>query len=118
MVKTTRPSERKWTASENFSGCWAQVRQRSRAKRSAHCCAEKGCTKRRVIRELVDGAVAQGARQQAVEGRVNQEGKVEPTEPEAKTIVREGPKVARNDPGPCGSGKNDKKCHGGAEATP
>ena len=28
------------------------------------------------------------------------------------TIVREGPKVGRNDPCPCGSGKKFKKCHG------
>jgi preprotein translocase subunit SecA len=29
-----------------------------------------------------------------------------------KTIVNEGPKVGRNDPCPCGSGKKYKKCHG------
>jgi preprotein translocase subunit SecA len=29
-----------------------------------------------------------------------------------KTIVREAPKVGRNDPCPCGSGKKYKKCHG------
>jgi SEC-C motif domain protein len=28
-----------------------------------------------------------------------------------QTIVREGPKVGRNDPCPCGSGKKYKKCH-------
>lgn len=28
------------------------------------------------------------------------------------TIVREMPKVGRNDPCPCGSGKKYKKCHG------
>jgi preprotein translocase subunit SecA len=27
-------------------------------------------------------------------------------------IIREGPKVGRNDPCPCGSGKKYKKCHG------
>jgi hypothetical protein len=31
-----------------------------------------------------------------------------------KTIHREGPKVGRNDPCPCGSGKKYKKCHGAA----
>jgi preprotein translocase subunit SecA len=31
-------------------------------------------------------------------------------------IVRAGPKVGRNDPCPCGSGKKFKKCHGSAEA--
>lgn len=29
-----------------------------------------------------------------------------------ETIVREQPKVGRNDPCPCGSGKKYKKCHG------
>jgi uncharacterized protein YecA (UPF0149 family) len=28
------------------------------------------------------------------------------------TIVRDAPKVGRNDPCPCGSGKKYKKCHG------
>ncbi|PYS78890.1 MAG: hypothetical protein DMF70_14040 [Acidobacteria bacterium] len=31
-----------------------------------------------------------------------------------KTIVRSEPKVGRNDPCPCGSGKKYKKCHGAA----
>jgi len=30
----------------------------------------------------------------------------------AKPVVREGPKVGRNDPCPCGSGKKYKKCCG------
>ncbi len=29
-----------------------------------------------------------------------------------QTVTREGPKVGRNDPCPCGSGKKYKKCHG------
>jgi len=32
--------------------------------------------------------------------------------PEAKTVRRAEPKVGRNDPCPCGSGKKYKKCHG------
>ena len=31
-----------------------------------------------------------------------------------ETVVREGPKIGRNDPCPCGSGKKYKKCHGSA----
>lgn len=31
--------------------------------------------------------------------------------PEAKTVVRDAPKVGRNDPCPCGSGKKFKNCH-------
>jgi preprotein translocase subunit SecA len=35
-----------------------------------------------------------------------------------KTIVRQGGKVGRNDPCPCGSGKKYKKCHGTRSAAP
>jgi preprotein translocase subunit SecA len=31
---------------------------------------------------------------------------------EVKTVRRDEPKVGRNDPCPCGSGKKYKKCHG------
>ena len=58
--------------------------------------------------------VMEARAKQAVEGRANAEGKVEPT-PEQKTVVREGPRVGRNDPCPCGSGKKFKKCHGATE---
>ena len=34
-----------------------------------------------------------------------------------ETVVRAHPKVGRNDPCPCGSGKKYKKCHGATEAT-
>jgi|SRR5579872_5308802 len=34
--------------------------------------------------------------------------------PEVETYVRPGPKVGRNDPCPCGSGKKYKKCCGGS----
>ena len=33
-----------------------------------------------------------------------------------ETVVREGPKVGRNDPCPCGSGRKYKKCHGAASS--
>jgi len=58
--------------------------------------------------------MAQRAKQ-AQEGRSNAEGKVE-REPAQKVAKREGPRVGRNDPCPCGSGKKYKKCHGSAEA--
>ncbi|MBL8914676.1 MAG: preprotein translocase subunit SecA [Archangium sp.] len=53
---------------------------------------------------------------QAVEGRATQDGTPEQKPADQKPIVREGPKVGRNDPCPCGSGKKYKKCHGAAEA--
>jgi len=34
----------------------------------------------------------------------------------AETVVRQTPRVGRNDPCPCGSGKKYKKCHGASEA--
>jgi len=34
-----------------------------------------------------------------------------------ETVVRTSPKVGRNEPCPCGSGKKYKKCHGATEAT-
>ena len=41
------------------------------------------------------------------------ESKEEPQEPDtAKPFVREGQKIGRNDPCPCGSGKKYKQCHG------
>jgi preprotein translocase subunit SecA len=36
---------------------------------------------------------------------------------EAKPIRRSEPKVGRNDPCPCGSGKKYKKCHGDVATT-
>ncbi len=59
--------------------------------------------------------VMEARARQAVEGRANAEGKAEPAAPDQKTVVREGPKVGRNDPCPCGSGKKYKKCHGATE---
>jgi preprotein translocase subunit SecA len=52
---------------------------------------------------------------QAVEGRANEEGKIEPAAAQPKPVVREGPKLGRNDPCWCGSGKKFKKCHGAME---
>ena len=44
---------------------------------------------------------------------LDQEGGAGRPEPEApKTVVRDSPKVGRNDPCPCGSGKKYKQCHG------
>ncbi|MFA6505192.1 MAG: preprotein translocase subunit SecA [Treponemataceae bacterium] len=34
------------------------------------------------------------------------------SEPESATVIRNHPKVGRNDPCPCGSGKKYKQCHG------
>ena len=54
-------------------------------------------------------AAARGGQQRRPAGRA-----AAPGEPQAKaeTVRRERPKVGRNDPCPCGSGKKYKKCHG------
>jgi preprotein translocase subunit SecA len=49
-----------------------------------------------------------------IEGRGNDQGEFVASK--ATSVKREEPKVGRNDPCPCGSGKKYKKCHG-AEAT-
>jgi preprotein translocase subunit SecA len=57
---------------------------------------------------------------QMLEGRANEEGKLDEASAEkraAATPAREGPRVGRNDPCPCGSGRKYKKCHGAAEAS-
>ena len=58
--------------------------------------------------------VMEHRRRAAVESRADDEGKA--VREAQKQVVRDGPRVGRNDPCPCGSGKKYKKCHGGAEA--
>ncbi|MDR2259130.1 MAG: SEC-C domain-containing protein, partial [Treponema sp.] len=41
-----------------------------------------------------------------------QSARPEGSQPQAATVVRAHPKVGRNDPCPCGSGKKYKHCHG------
>jgi preprotein translocase subunit SecA len=54
---------------------------------------------------------------QTTEGRAGEDGKLDPAAVAAKGPARaEGPRVGRNDPCPCGSGRKYKKCHGAAEA--
>jgi preprotein translocase subunit SecA len=55
---------------------------------------------------------------QMQEGRADAEGKLaEPAAARPAAASRQGPKVGRNDPCPCGSGKKYKKCHGAMEAS-
>ena len=41
-----------------------------------------------------------------------EQGEAEAAEPPQRPVVRDAPKVGRNDPCPCGSGKKYKQCHG------
>jgi preprotein translocase subunit SecA len=55
---------------------------------------------------------------QVMEGRAGDDGKLEQASVAPKAPVKaEGPRVGRNDPCPCGSGRKYKKCHGAAEAS-
>jgi hypothetical protein len=55
---------------------------------------------------------------EVLSGSASALGKAEPAEArggmdgEVQTVRREGKKVGRNDPCPCGSGKKYKRCHG------
>ncbi len=63
----------------------------------------------------VEQQMARAARARPViEGRGDADGRVQ-TDARPKQAVRTGPKVGRNDPCPCGSGKKYKKCHGAGE---
>ncbi|GHV74209.1 protein translocase subunit SecA [Spirochaetia bacterium] len=58
------------------------------------------------------GAFAGGASAGTATGSGRRGGPSSRSEPEAVTVVRSVPKVGRNDPCPCGSGKKYKFCHG------
>jgi preprotein translocase subunit SecA len=63
-------------------------------------------------------ALQRKAMQRITESHADAAGGDDGEAPRAKqeTVVRQQPKVGRNDPCPCGSGKKYKKCHGQAEA--
>ncbi len=57
--------------------------------------------------------VMEARARQAIESRPPTDGQAQPAAAQVqKTVVREGPKIGRNDPCYCGSGKKYKKCHG------
>jgi len=64
---------------------------------------------------IVELRAAEEARRTAQTRRLQEVHAGSPSEAPAAptgTVTREGPKVGRNDPCPCGSGKKFKKCHG------
>jgi len=60
----------------------------------------------------------QAKARQYVEGRGDNEGRPEKAAAAARAPAKAAPKVGRNDPCPCGSGKKYKKCHGASEDRP
>jgi preprotein translocase subunit SecA len=67
-----------------------------------------------IHREFTAPAVGEGPEAERPAGL--RPGPERPVGEKAKPVVRETPKVGRNDPCPCGSGKKYKKCHGKVEA--
>jgi preprotein translocase subunit SecA len=57
-----------------------------------------------------DAAPAAGGQQAAARGQAQGQAQGQPSTPEP--FVREGRKIGRNEPCPCGSGKKYKQCHG------
>jgi preprotein translocase subunit SecA len=80
--------------------------------RSASSAAEEAA---RIQRQLAQ------QQRRAVEGRGTAEGKLDEASVAAAArpaaAKSDGPRVGRNDPCPCGSGRKYKKCHGAAEAS-
>jgi preprotein translocase subunit SecA len=80
--------------------------------RSASNAAEEAA---RIQRQLAQ------QQRRAVEGRGTAEGKLDEASVAAEArpaaAKSDGPRVGRNDPCPCGSGRKYKKCHGAAEAS-
>ncbi len=62
-------------------------------------------------------AAQRRAMQRLTETHAEAGGDGEAPRPKQETVVRQTPKVGRNDPCPCGSGKKFKKCHGVNEAS-
>ncbi|HVK75679.1 MAG TPA: preprotein translocase subunit SecA [Kofleriaceae bacterium] len=85
--------------------------------------------RRQVVEAGAAGKVDQDDAEQQVAAQARRRGRVQGARPQAaradsgagagdkaETVRRERPKVGRNDPCPCGSGKKYKKCHGKDEA--
>jgi preprotein translocase subunit SecA len=62
-------------------------------------------------RRREDAARQQVAFEHAQASATSEDGAAPPAA-KPQTVVREAPKVGRNDPCPCGSGKKYKQCHG------
>jgi preprotein translocase subunit SecA len=72
-----------------------ELRAKQRQLRAVHPAAGRGDDESSAYGDAADGARVGGEKQQ--------------------TVRRDKPKVGRNDPCPCGSGKKYKKCHGRSE---
>jgi preprotein translocase subunit SecA len=64
------------------------------------------------VRPLITPQSARHSNLGAFAGAHSPSRETAPQQPENATVVRSQPKVGRNDPCPCGSGKKYKHCHG------
>jgi preprotein translocase subunit SecA len=65
--------------------------------------------------EIEQKRLALARRQRVIESHGGGDGDEGAAKPKQETVVRTQPKVGRNDPCPCGSGKKYKKCHGASD---
>jgi len=87
--------------------------QRQEAQAQNGAAAQNGAGAEESLAAL-ERRMAQRRPQRLIEGRGGENGEV--VAQKQQQVRRDEPKVGRNDPCPCGSGKKYKKCHG-AEAT-
>ncbi|MCX7112045.1 MAG: preprotein translocase subunit SecA [Proteobacteria bacterium] len=109
--------EYKREAFEMFTGMLDSVKQevisivskvQVRSDEEVRAMEEDARQKQRERELLFQHAAADGLAEDTPESAPREDRKAEP----AKPFVREGEKVGRNDPCPCGSGKKYKQCHG------
>jgi preprotein translocase subunit SecA len=93
------------TISTQFVSQMMRVQSRAAAEETARLQQEMAQRQRRVLEGRADAA-----------GRLNEATAETRAAAPAKAPATAGPRVGRNDPCPCGSGKKYKKCHGSAEA--
>jgi preprotein translocase subunit SecA len=92
----------------------AQVRKDSDAERIERADLEKHAAQQQAM-QLRHGSEVEGEEGAAAQpGRPSARPAPQPRLVAPQPMRREGPKIGRNDPCPCGSGQKFKKCHGAA----
>jgi preprotein translocase subunit SecA len=88
-----------------------QVRKENDIERMEREDAERHAAAQRAMQMRHGGEVAGGDEEQAAARPVQ---RAPQPRVQVQPVRREGPKIGRNDPCPCGSGLKFKKCHGEA----
>jgi preprotein translocase subunit SecA len=90
-----------------------QVRRENEIERIEREDAEKHAAQQRAM-QMRHGSESPGADEEAAAASAAPRPTARPQPRVVQPVRREGPKVGRNDPCPCGSGQKFKKCHGAA----